>query len=147
MKLTIDTDVASNIKTVLHKMNSGLFLALAPRFPEMRLLRFDGSNPGDVVEVELKAIGVRFFWSSKITDRCINKLDAWFTDEGQKLPWPLQKWKHRHLVTQLSENKSRITDQIWFGTGFWPADVLLYPFLYAAFAGRRKVYRHWFGRI
>lgn len=145
MELILHTDVAGNYRQILDQFTEPLFLALAPAFPKFKLLKFDGSMPGDNVEVELSAAGFSVKWTSKITEREISGTEAWFTDEGQKLPWPLKKWKHRHLVTRLSENKSRITDHIYFSTGSGLADKLLYPVLRAQFAARKTIYRRWFG--
>ena len=145
MELRITTTVAGNYRQILDQFTEPLFLDLAPVFPKFRLVKFEGSMPGNEVEIELSLFGFPVTWASKITERHITVNEAWFTDEGRKLPWPLKKWKHRHLVTRLSENKSRITDQIYFSTGFGLADLLIYPVMYAQFAARKPVYRRWFG--
>ncbi len=146
MQLVLHTIVQGNYREVLGRFNQDLFVYLAPAFPAFTLLRFDGSSPGDVVEVQLSAAGFSVLWSARIIERQITGTEAWFTDHGEKLPWPLKKWQHRHLVTRLSENKSRITDEIYFSTGFLLADWLLFPVLRYQFANRVPKYKSWFGR-
>ena len=44
--------------TVFNAFDERLFRRLSPPYPRLKLLRFDGSMPGDVVEVEIPGIGV-----------------------------------------------------------------------------------------
>jgi hypothetical protein len=59
--------VRGDYRAVLGAFDEKLFRRLAPPFPRLRLLRFDGSRPGDVVEVELLTGFRRFRWTSLIT--------------------------------------------------------------------------------
>ncbi|CAN5894354.1 hypothetical protein BH24BAC1_BH24BAC1_28070 [soil metagenome] len=127
-------------RAILEAFDESLFRQLAPPFPRLRLLRFDGSRPGDMVEIELLTGLKRFRWTSRITDRQVTETEAWFTDQGQELPPPLQYWRHRHLVTNRGNGQATIHDIIDYRTGFRLLDGLLYPLLWAQFAYRKPVY-------
>ncbi|WP_227006304.1 SRPBCC family protein [Rufibacter latericius] len=109
-------------------------------------MRFDGSFPGDRVEVELQAGPLKRRWTSLITERQENEQEAWFVDEGQELPAPLKYWRHKHLITRQGSH-SIIHEQIEFRTGSRILDLLIYPVLYAQFAARGPVYRRIFGKV
>lgn len=129
---------------MLEAFDEALFRRLAPPFPRLRLLRFDGSQPGDEVAVELLTGFRRFRWTSRITERQATDREAWFVDEGMELPPPLRSWRHRHLVTSRGENLATIHDIIDYGTGSRFLDLLLYPLLWAQFAYRKPIYRRVF---
>ena len=147
MELILHTQVNGNYRALLDRFNRALFLELAPTFPKLRLLRFDGSQPGDWVEIELVLGPFRQRWTSQITERQLTETEAWFTDEGAILPPPLKTWKHQHLVTKLSETESQITDHITFSTGNQLLDKLVFPILKAKFGARKPVYQRIFGRV
>lgn len=146
MNLHIKTPVAQQYVSVLDGFDVDLFAALSPPFPRLKILRFDGSAPGDVVEVELVAGPIRRRWTSLITERHITNQAAWFTDEGLVLPAPLTFWRHKHLITHEKDH-SIIHDQIEYQTNSKLIDLLLYPILYAQFALRKPIYQRVFGNV
>lgn len=146
MKIHLQTPVATHYQAVLAGFNKDLFQALAPPFPRLKILRFDGSAPGDVVEIELSAGPFRRKWTSLITEQHTTETAAWFVDEGQILPAPLTFWRHKHLITHHGSH-SVIHDQIEFNTGSKLLDLLVYPALYVQFALRGPIYRRIFGAV
>lgn len=146
MKIHLQTPVAQPYLSVLDGFNEELFAALSPPFPKLKILRFDGSAPGDVVEIELVAGPIRRRWTSLITEREITPAAAWFVDEGQELPAPLIYWRHKHMITHHGDH-SIIHDQIEFRTKLKALDLLLYPVLYAQFSLRGPIYRRVFGQV
>lgn len=146
MLLHLQTAVQQDHLSVFHAFDEQLFRKLAPPYPRLKLLRFDGSAPGDVVEVELKTGIKSFRWTSLITEREITDKAAWFVDEGQEVPPPLRKWRHKHLVTQHGGG-AIIHDIIEYSTGYKALDVILYPFMLAAFGMRKPVYRKVFLKV
>jgi ligand-binding SRPBCC domain-containing protein len=144
MQIHLQTRVSQNYLAIFEAFDETLFRKLAPPFPRLRLLRFDGSYPGDVVEIELLTGLKRLRWTSLITERQITDREAWFTDLGQELPPPLKYWKHRHLVSNKGQNQSTIHDIIDYRTGSSLLDRLLFPFLWAQFAFRKPIYRRVF---
>jgi len=146
MQLHLKTYVSQNYKTVFNAFDEQLFRKLSPPYPRLKLLRFDGSAPGDMVEVELQTGIKSFRWTSLIVDKSITDTEAYFIDEGQELPSPLRLWRHKHLVTK-SGSGSVIHDIITYSTGFKGLDILLYPLMLAAFGMRKPVYRKVFGKV
>ncbi|MBF9253043.1 hypothetical protein I2I11_07050 [Pontibacter sp. 172403-2] len=146
MQLHLKTHVRQNYKTVFNAFDEQLFRRLSPPYPRLKLLRFDGSAPGDMVEVELQTGIKSFRWTSLITDRSITGTEAYFIDEGRELPPPLRLWRHKHLVSQ-SGSGTIIHDIITYSTGFKVVDALLYPLMWAAFGMRKPVYRKVFGKV
>jgi ligand-binding SRPBCC domain-containing protein len=145
LKISLQTRLAQHYLSVLDQFNLDLFTALAPAFPKMKVLRFDGSLPGDRVEIELQVGPLKKRWTSLITERHITVQEAWFTDEGQELPAPLTYWRHQHLITHHG-TYSVIHDLIEFRTGNKLLDYLVYPVMYAQFAMRGPVYQRIFGK-
>ncbi|WP_276498455.1 SRPBCC family protein [Pontibacter litorisediminis] len=146
MQLHIKTAVAQDYLQVFNAFDERLFRKLAPPYPRLKLLRFGGSETGDVVEVELQT-GIRNFrWTSRITDRRITDTGAYFVDQGQELPPPLKVWHHKHLVTKNGSGAT-IHDIITYSTGSRPLDLLLYPFMKLAFGMRGPVYKREFGKV
>ncbi|WP_192822604.1 hypothetical protein [Rufibacter sp. LB8] len=146
MILHLKTAVAQNYIAILEGFDRDLFKALSPLFPRLKIIRFDGSMPGDRVEIELQAGPLRQRWTSLITERQVTDQAAWFTDQGQELPPPLRFWRHQHLVTK-EQGHSCIHDIIEFKTGARLLDLLVYPVLYFQFKQRAPIYRRVFGHV
>ncbi len=133
---------------VLARFDAALFRALAPPFPRLHIDRFDGSRPGDIVAIRLDWGLFRQTWTSLITAADHTGDQAWFTDEGQTLPWPLRRWRHRHRVERdPATGRTAIIDDVEYATGLRVLDALLYPLLWAQFAYRRPIYRRWLGAV
>lgn len=146
MQLHLKTNVKQNYLQVFNSFDEQLFRKLAPPCPKLNLIRFDGSEPGDVVEVELQTGIKSFRWASLITARSITATEAYFVDEGQVLPPPLKLWHHKHLVAANSTG-SVIHDIITYSTGSKLFDLLLYPLMLLQFGMRKPVYRKVFGKV
>ena len=146
MLLHLQTAVQQDYLSVFHAFDERLFRRLSPPYPKLKLMRFDGSEVGDVVEVELQTGIKSFRWTSLITEREITEKEAWFVDEGQELPPPLRRWRHKHLVAKDGDG-AIIHDIIDFSTGFKPLDVLLYPLMLAQFGMRKPIYKKVFRKV
>lgn len=146
MRLHLKTHVQQDYRSVFQALDERLFRKLAPPYPRLKLLRFDGSAPGDVVEVELQTGIKSFRWTSLITEREITDAEAWFVDEGQEVPPPLRSWRHKHLVTRHGSG-AVIHDIIDYSTGYRVLDLLLYPMMLAAFGMRKPVYKKVFRQV
>jgi len=68
MHVILRTAVAQPPAQVMAGFTRELFIALAPPFPKLRLLRFDGCRTGDQVEIELDTLVKRLLWTSLIVD-------------------------------------------------------------------------------
>ena len=145
MHIHLRTPVQQDYLSVFKAFDGQLFRKLSPPYPRLKLLRFDGSAPGDMVEVELQT-GIRSFrWTSLITERRITETEAYFIDQGQELPPPLRYWRHKHLITRNGSG-AIIHDLITYSTGIKLVDLLLYPIMLAQFGMRKPVYQKVFRR-
>ena len=147
MHVLLRTAVAQPPAQVMAGFTRELFVALAPPFPRLRVLRFDGCLTGDQVEIELDTLVKRLPWTSLIVDHGqLPDGTLFFVDEGQVLPPPLRFWRHRHLIQPGPNGGSIIVDDLEYRSGSKALDVLLRPAMWAQFAWRRPIYRRWFGR-
>ncbi len=143
MKLVLKTNVKQTPKQVWAGFNQALFEKLAPPFPRIRLLRFDGSTTGCTVAVELNFILFRQTWQSEITEHGENEDEIWFVDQGSQLPFFLKFWRHRHRLLR-TETGTQIVDDIEYRTGSLLMDYMMYPLMWAQFAYRGPIYRRAF---
>ena len=145
MELLINTRVDEDFRVVFSGFDQELFERLSPPFPRLKLLRFDGCKPGDLVEVEVDSGFFKQKWSSLVTELTKNDYEIFFIDEGLQLPTPLKYWRHKHLLSK-NGGYTLISDKIEYKTSYVILDYLLYPFFYAQFAYRKPVYRKIFNR-
>ena len=145
MHVTLRTAVSQPPAVVMAGFTRELFVALAPPFPRLRLLRFDGCHTGDRVEIELDTLVKRLSWTSLIVDDGVQPDGThFFVDEGQVLPPPLRFWRHRHLIEPGPNGGSVIVDALEYRTASRLLDAVIYPAMWAQFAWRRPIYRRWF---
>ncbi|GAB2858627.1 SRPBCC family protein [Hymenobacter ruber] len=145
MHVTLRTAVSQSPAAVMAGFTRELFVALAPPFPRLRLLRFDGCRTGDRVEIELDTLVKRLPWTSLIVGDGVQPDGThFFVDEGQILPPPLRFWRHRHLIQPGPNGGSVIVDALEYRTASRLLDAVIYPAMWAQFAWRRPIYRRWF---
>lgn len=143
MKIKITTPVESSVKTVWKKFDITLLKKLAPPFPFMKVLQYDGNKKGDIVSFELNFILFRQIWTSHITESIEDGKHAYFIDEGVELPFFLKEWHHKHLIENHGGN-AKIVDLIHYTTPFGWLDYAMYPLMYAQFAYRIPIYKRFF---
>jgi ligand-binding SRPBCC domain-containing protein len=143
MKIYIATPVQQSAEAVYQGFDMQLFKALAPSFPKLHILRFDGSRVGDEVHIALGIFGWKIRWDAAIIDYADTKEMIYFTDEGKQLPFFLKTWQHKHIMKRAGKG-SMLIDDITFSSGWWLGDLLLYPVLYGQFYARKRVYQQYF---
>jgi ligand-binding SRPBCC domain-containing protein len=145
MHFQIQTPVSGTPRTVFHRFDRQLFLRLAP--PGVRLLLHQFDEPlavGGVVHLEVKFFGLlRQEWYNRITALETGDQLCSFVDEGERLPWPLRRWRHHHIIRQGAHG-TEIVDDITYHSANRVLDYLLFPFVYLQFWYRRPVYRKYF---
>lgn len=146
MKLVVKVRIACPPDTVYKYFDKELFLALAPPLSGLKLIRFEGSRPGNYVELKMGPPMLKMRWISIITDEHISKDFIWFTDQGIKLPFFLKSWHHKHIIKK-DPNGSEIIEDITFSTGTKLTDHIVYPLLYMQFAWRKKAYPAFFRKV
>ena len=140
MKISISTPVGQNMEKVWAGFDEELFGALAPPFPPVKVLAFEGCRPGDVVSLELNFILFKQNWTSIITEQKTTPNEIYFIDKGTKLPFFLRFWEHKHRILS-AESGSIIVDEITFESPFAPTDYILFPFMYLQFLYRKPIYK------
>ena len=138
MNVKLRSKVNRDLTTVYEGFDHKLFEYLLP--PGAQLIEFGGSKKGDVVHLKLPLAGE---WVSEITENGSADGSYYFIDEGKKLPFPLKKWRHKHVLKTSGENTT-IEDDMNFTTGTIMGDFLLYPFLLLSFLPRTWQYKRYF---
>jgi ligand-binding SRPBCC domain-containing protein len=138
MNITLKSRVPQDLNFVYNRFDGNLFKFLLP--PGAQLIEFGGSKKGDVVHLKLPLAGE---WISEITEDGMSQDMRYFIDEGRTLPFPLKKWRHKHVLH--GEGKSTvIEDNMSFTTGNIIADIIIYPVLLFSFVPRLWQYKSYF---
>jgi ligand-binding SRPBCC domain-containing protein len=146
MHLLLTTRVDQSLPHVWAGFNRTLFERLNPPFPPVKVVRFDGCLPGDLVQVRLNFFLFRQDWISLITSQETTDDEISFVDQGTKLPFFLAYWHHHHRLRRTPDNRTIIIDDITFRTPFRFTDYLIYPIMWLQFAFRRPIYRRFFSK-
>ena len=139
IKITTRINNAHHIN-VYSKFNETLFLKLAPPFPKVTLLKFDGCIKGDFVKLKLNFPFFSQIWESEIVENGEDNQSIWFIDKGTKLPFFICKWQHHHHIKQ-DKNDVLIIDSINFYSHNWLITLLFYPIIYMQFLYRIPIYK------
>jgi ligand-binding SRPBCC domain-containing protein len=151
MKILFTTFVRQSYKQAAQGFTRELFERLTPKFPPVRILRYDGCAEGDEVHMELQipALSRPALWVSRIAQSGYVEghevySDEWyFIDEGVKLPFFLKRWRHLHRVVAANDGGAAIIDDIEFSAP-WYLALFVYPVLYIQFAARQPIYKEYF---
>ncbi|MBP6303496.1 MAG: hypothetical protein KBB37_09305 [Bacteroidia bacterium] len=143
MQIKVKTPVRESRSKVWSAFNRELFLALAPPYPKVELLRFDGCSVNDEVHLLLKLGFAQLPWNARIVDEGSTETTTYFIDKGIVLPFPLQSWVHVHLIEDNGTGCT-ITDEVTFTTGNGLVDLFIYPFLFPTIYFRKFIYRRIF---
>lgn len=138
MNITLKSKVIGDFTEVYKRFDRNLFSYLLP--PGAQLIEFGGSKKGDIVHLKLPLAGE---WISEITENGISAEVCYFIDEGRKLPFPLKKWKHKHILHNAGK-RTIIEDNMTFSTGNVITDLLFYPVLLFSFLPRLWQYKSYF---
>ena len=140
MIIHIQTQVNQPTTRVFAGFNRELFLKLNPPGLSAKLIRFDGTHQGGLTHLQINFIFFKQDWISLNTEFKNTLNEIFFVDEGQKLPFFLKTWRHKHRVLQI-EQKSLIIDEIQYSSSFKWMEILIYPLLYSVFYYRKHIYR------
>ena len=146
MRIIIKTKVEQEFEKVFQAFDIKLFMKLKPPLIGLNVIRFDGCKVNDIVEVEIKILGLKQRWVSVITDQKYGENEIYFIDEGTLLPKPLKYWKHKHTI-EKSVDSSIIIDDITYKTGNILVDFLMFPAFFKQFYFRKPVYRSFFRKL
>lgn len=144
MKFKVRTSVEQAVDEVKSGFDESLFRKLSPPFPKLRVIRFDGSEPGDRVEVELNFILFKQLWVSEITETQSSESSYYFVDQGLQLPFFLKSWRHKHHIA--SGSKTQIIDDVEYTCANKFLELICYPLLLSQFIYRKPIYKRIFGQ-
>jgi len=99
LKILLKTQVEQDYQTVYERFDRDLFLALKPPLLPLELKRFDGSKTGDEVHIRLGKGFLAQDWNAKIVEDKLTEDEAYFVDEGIKLPFFLKNWQQNPYPT------------------------------------------------
>lgn len=144
MRICFKTPVKGNYQDVLAGFDRELFEALAPPLIRMDLIQFDGSQTGNKVHLKLKILGIfSQEWIVKITQDGVTNKQAWFVDEGRRLPSMIRSWEHSHIIEKNGED-SIIIDDIHVVASSNLMAFFVYPTMYLQFLWRKPIYKRYF---
>lgn len=143
-QLRVATQVKASLDEVRAAFTQELFTALNPPFPPVKLMRYDGNKPDDLVQLILGTGWLKQRWTSKITHTEASSTHWLFIDKGIELPFFLRFWEHSHEVYDKG-NYRVITDYIQLEGPWWLPDFLLKLLFTGLMLYRRPIYRHFFG--
>ena len=146
MNIQIKTLVHGHYLSVMQRFDRQLFEALKPKGADMEIVEFTGSEKGDKVHIRFNS-PIKAEWISHITEHGENDKEAYFIDEGVKLPWPLKYWRHKHIVQRVTEDTSCIVDDITFKGPNALMSAAMYPGIFAGFYPRKKIYKAYFNAV
>ncbi|MTI38113.1 hypothetical protein E1140_01285 [Fulvivirga lutimaris] len=141
MKIILKSKVKADLQFVINHFDEDLFKYLLP--PAAHLIEFGGSKTGDTVHLHLPLAGE---WISEITEHGSKSNLYYFIDEGKVLPFPLKKWRHKHILKGQGEH-TIIEDHMSFSTGLIAFDLMFYPVLVLSFLPRLWQYKNYFKNI
>ncbi len=143
MNFIIKTQVGQSAAQVLDGFDAELFLALKPPLIPLELNRFDGCEKGDKVHLVLGKNPISQEWHALISEHGEDETKFYFTDIGEKLPFPLKDWCHRHRIHKTPKG-AIIEDNITYTSGWLLFDGIMFPLLYGMFFLRKRIYREYF---
>ena len=141
MRIRIRTRIANRTpERVFQNHTRALFLQLAPPFPRLELLQFDGCHTGNIVGIRMNFGLLKTEWWSSITEEIHTAERAQFTDEGSQLPFFLRYWKHQHIMQQEG-NDVLMIDDVEFRSVNALSTLLLFPAIYLMLFYRKPIYK------
>lgn len=144
MKILFETPIDRPFLEVRDGFNQKLFEALKPPGVALEVERFDGCKKGDEFALNISMLGKTQSWQGLVTQDETTSEHWFFVDEGKVLPWPLTKWKHIHKVVKVTENTSKIIDDISFECATPWLLPFVAPGLWLSFAIRPYKYQQYF---
>lgn len=143
MRIRLITTVFKPFEEAYKKFNRKLFEHMLPPLNLARLVRYEGQNPGDIVEI---AFRIPFIsnWTVIIKESWLSHREYGFVDRGLKVPFGIKYWKHTHRVVARDAASVFIIDDIEYETSWRWLDYFLYLPMWAMFWPRKFQYRSYY---
>lgn len=127
------TEIERPLADVWRFFQSNENLVAITGFPKITLLGDKDVFEGAKIHLQLNFIVLKLNWEGRITK--VVK-DAYFIDEGVKLPLPFKAWKHIHAFEESSEGTTFMFDRVEF-EAYLPAP-FINIMLYGMFQDRKR---------
>jgi ligand-binding SRPBCC domain-containing protein len=136
MRIRLITTVKAPFKVVSTHFDRKLFEYLLPPFPFASIRRFEGQNPGDIIDIKLQLPFGRF-WTVIIKESWSSAREYGFSDRGLRVPFGIKYWQHSHRVVARNESSSFIIDEIEYETSLLLLDYLIFIPLFFSFLSKK----------
>jgi ligand-binding SRPBCC domain-containing protein len=146
MRIRLVSTVMSPFRVVSENFNRQLFDYLLPRPPFAKVRRYEGQQPGDIIDIKLNLPFGRY-WTVIIKDSWESAREFGFADRGLRVPFGIKYWQHIHRVVARNESSSFIIDDIEFETSYLLLDFLIYIPIFIAFYPRKYQYGKYFRNL
>ncbi|RKL68805.1 hypothetical protein CR203_01810 [Salipaludibacillus neizhouensis] len=103
------TELPRSISEVWSFFQTNENLASITAFPKIDILGDKDVKEGASVHLRLDFILLRLHWKGRITKVVP---EAYFMDEGEKLPFPFKTWRHVHAFKELGSYKTKMIDRV-----------------------------------
>lgn len=145
-RLSFECHLKTSFEQVAAGFNVDLFRALCPAFPKIRILRFDGIEEGDCVELDMNFFLFHWHWAGRVIAFRYSDQELCFIDAGTRLPPFLSYWHHEHRVDKIADGCC-IYDIIHFRPGKgWP-EFLVRLMITLQMAPRKNIYPAYFSKV
>ncbi|MBL0911400.1 MAG: hypothetical protein IBJ09_03425 [Bacteroidia bacterium] len=144
MRILLRHKVKGRPADIMNRFDRQLFLALNPPGIRVFLEDFTGNTTGSEISMRI-CWGPWYlgYWRSLVVNHRFSEEHCSFTDEGIMLPFPLNYWRHDHIVTRVGEH-TYIIDDIHFKCRWKWLNFFLYPVFWLQFFYRRGIYQKHF---
>lgn len=136
------TEIDKPLEEVWEFFQNNENLAAITGFPKIRILGDKEVFEGADIHLQMNFIVVKLHWKGEITKVVP---DAYFMDEGIKLPPPFQAWRHVHAFKEISPSRTKMIDRVEFSS-LLPSP-LIKVMLRGMFSDRKKQLRNIFGEV
>lgn len=143
MRIRLITTVNATFERVHEGFNKELFDYLMPPFSLATIKRYEGQNPGDIIDLKFH-VPFLGHWTVIIKETWLSYREYGFIDRGLRVPFGIRYWKHIHRVVARNNRTSFIIDDIEFETRSRILDYILYLPLMGIFYPRKFLYRKFF---
>ena len=143
----IQTKIGASMSFVWSQFNEALLKKISPPFPKVNIQRFDGCSKGDLVILEINLLFMKVIWSSEITYSHQDSNQSVFVDEGIKVPFGINMWRHEHSIIKIDESRCYIQDFITYKTSNVFLDIILFPFLWGMIFYRKPFYKKYLTNV
>ncbi len=143
MRIRLITTINAPFERVHKDFNQKLFDYLMPPFSLASIERYDGQNPGDLIDLKFN-IPILGHWTVIIKESWLSHREYGFVDRGLRVPFGISYWQHIHRVVARNNHSCFIIDDIEYETSWRFLDYLLYLPLMTIFYPRKYQYRKFY---